>query len=104
MNRTAPAVTILAEHAAAIRALGKQTVENIVEIGYLLTEAKAETKKLGGSWGNWLEAEFKWSDQQARRFIHVFERKSQLNKLLSADLPVSALYLLAAPSTPTEAR
>jgi len=101
---TAPAVTALAEHAAAIRQLGKQTVENVVEIGRHLTEAKAEIKKLGGSWGGWLEAEFKWSDQQARRFMHIFERKSELNNLLNADLPVSALYLLAAPSTPEAAR
>src|SRR5262249_20842614 len=48
--------------------------------------------------------EFKWSDQQARRFMHIFERKSELNNLLNTDLPVSALYLLAAPSTPKEAR
>src|SRR5262249_37221370 len=96
--------TALAEHAAAIRRLGKQTVESVVEIGRHLTEAKAEIKKLGGSWGDWLEAEVKSSDQQARRFIHVFERKSELNKLLNSDFPVSALYELAAPSTPKEAR
>jgi len=94
---------ILVEHAAAIRQLGKQTVENVIEIGRHLTEAKAEIRRLGGSWGNWLQAEFKWSDQQARRCMHIFERKSELNNLLNADLPVSALYLLAAPSTPREA-
>jgi hypothetical protein len=95
---------ILVEHAAAIRQLGKQTVENVIEIGRHLTEAKAEIKKLGRSWGDWLEVEFKWSNQQARRCMHIFERKSELNNLLNADLPVSALYLLAAPSTPKEAR
>src|SRR5262249_61511219 len=31
---------VLAEHAAAIRKLGRQTVENVVEIGRLLTECK----------------------------------------------------------------
>ena len=40
---------ILVEHAAAIRQLGKQTVENVIEIGRHLTEAKAEIKKLGRS-------------------------------------------------------
>jgi hypothetical protein len=94
----------LAEHANAIRLLGKRTVENVVEIGRHLVEAKAEAKKCGESWGDWLEREFNWSDQQARRFIHVFEHKSELNKLLNSDFPVSALYLLAAPSTPSEAR
>src|SRR5215831_1107977 len=95
---------ILAKHAHAIRRLGKQTVENVIEIGRHLSEAKAEIKELGGSWGDWLKAEFGWSDQQARRFMHIFERKSELNKLLNADLPISALYLLAAPSTPETAR
>src|SRR5262245_28256585 len=108
MTMKLPAVAALTEHANAIRALGKRTVEsmaeNAVEIGRHLTEAKAEIKKLGGSWGDWLEAEFKWSDQQARRFMHIFKHKPQLNKLLNADLPISALYLLAAPSTPTDAR
>jgi hypothetical protein len=102
-HKTAFAVAALAEHAAAIRRLGKQTVETVVEIGRHLTEAKAEIRKLGGSWGDWLEAEFNWSDQQARRFIHVFERKSELNKLLNSDFPVSALYALAAPQSPKEA-
>ena len=40
---------VLAEHAAEIRRLGKQTVENVIEIGRHLAEAKAEVKKLGGA-------------------------------------------------------
>jgi hypothetical protein len=94
----------LAGHAAAIHHLGRQAVKNVIEIGRRLTECKEIVRKLGGSWGDWLEHEFNWSDQQARRFIHVFEHKSELNKLLNSDFPVSALYLLAAPSTPKEAR
>jgi hypothetical protein len=95
---------VLAEHANAIRRLGKQTVENIIEIGRHLVEAKAEVKKLGGSFDAWLKAEFNWSHGQAYNFINVFERKSELSKFDKSDLPISAFYLLAAPSTPAEAR
>jgi len=91
-------------HAKAIRALGKQTVESVIEIGRHLTEAKAEVKKLGGSWGDWLKTEFDWRDTSARRFMDVYERKSELAKLANQDLPLASLYLLAAPSTSKAAR
>jgi hypothetical protein len=93
----------LAAHAAEIRRLSKQTMENIVEIGRRLSECRAIFKK-NGEWGAWLKDEFDWSDQTARRFIHVYEQLPGLNKLLSRKFPISALYLLAAPSTPPEAR
>jgi hypothetical protein len=59
-----------------------------------------------GDWLPWLERELGWSDQQARRFIHVYELSHQgkFNKLLNLDVPISGLYLLAAPSTPEVAR
>jgi len=82
---------VLAEHAAEIRRLGKQTVENVIEIGRHLAEAKAEVKKLGGAFDDWLKAEFNWSHGQAYNFINVFERKSELSKFDKSNLPVSAL-------------
>jgi Protein of unknown function (DUF3102) len=94
---------VLAEHADAIRRLGRQTAENIIEIGRRLTLCKKEISH--GDWSGWLKQEFDWSDQQARRFMHVFElAESKSNKLLNLNLPVSSLYLLAAPSTPEVAR
>jgi hypothetical protein len=93
----------LAEHAAEIRRLSKQTMESIVEIGRRLSECRAILKK-NGEWCAWLKDEFDWSDQTARRFIHVHDQLPELNKLLSREFPISALYLLAAPSTPDEAR
>jgi len=95
--------THLAEHADTIRRLGKQTVENIIEIGRRLTLCKKEISH--GDWSGWLKQEFNWSEQQARWFMHVFElAESKSNKLLNLNLPVSSLYLLAAPSTPEVAR
>jgi Protein of unknown function (DUF3102) len=100
-----PANRKLDEHAVAIRALSKQTFQNIAEIGRRLNECRAILKQDGG-WQAWLKNEFEWSDQQARRFIHVYEQAPKLNKLLSRnfDFPISALYLLAAPKTPEAAR
>jgi hypothetical protein len=91
----------LAEHAAAIRALGKQTVENIIEIGRRLSECKRICGH--GNWLPWLDREFGWSDQTARNFMRVAEL-SKSKTVLNLDLPVKALYQLAAPSTPKEAR
>jgi hypothetical protein len=98
---------ILAERAAAIRKLCKRTREDIVEIGRILSKTRDDIGHIEhGDWLVWIEAEFGWSDQTARRFIHVYElsRDAQFNNLLNVDLPLSGLYLLAAPNTPDAAR
>jgi hypothetical protein len=93
-----PAVAALAEHAAEIRRLGRQTVKSIIEIGRRLAECRLLLKE-DGNWRSWLDCELKLSPQSAGRLIQVYEQRSKLEHL---DLPVSALYLLAAPSTPKE--
>jgi hypothetical protein len=50
-----------------------------------------------GSWLQWLETEFGWSERTAQRFMQVFARKSETVSDLQID--VSALYLIAAPKT-----
>jgi hypothetical protein len=92
---------ILAKHAAAIRRLGKRVVADVIEIGRRLTEAKPIAGH--GNWLAWLEREFKWTEMTATRFINVYEM-SKSNNLLDLELPISGLYLLAAPSTSKEAR
>src|SRR5262249_30410741 len=99
---TAPAAAVLAEHAAEIRRLGKQTVENVVEIGRHLTEAKEIAGH--GNWLPWLDREFGWKEQTARNFMQVYELADKSPNFGDLNLPVSALYMLAAPSTPPEAR
>jgi DUF3102 family protein len=92
----------LAEHATTIRKLRQRTLENIIEIGRRLSACRAILKE-DGAWRLWLETEFTWSRSTAERFL-------KLHQLLDgptldhANLPVSALYLLAAPSTPVAAR
>lgn len=92
----------LAEHAAVIRALGKRVVGDVIEIGRRLTGAK-EIAGHGG-WLPWLEREFGWTEWTARRFMGVYELAGKSGNLPDLDIPVSGLYLLAAPSTPDEAR
>ena len=75
MTNIEPATeTILAQNAEAIRALGKRVIDDIIEIGRLLTEAKQIAGH--GNWLPWLEREFQWTDDTALNFmrVHAFVR------------------------------
>jgi Protein of unknown function (DUF3102) len=94
--------TVLDEHAAAIKALGKQTIDNVIAIGCRLAEAK---KIAGpGRWLSWLDREFGWTDRTALNFMRVYGMSTKSEKFSDFSLPISGLYLLAAPTTPDEAR
>ena len=92
----------LAEHASEIRRLGKQTVDNVVEIGRRLTEAKDIAGH--GNWLPWLNREFGWSPSTAENYINLFKLSAKFPTVGNLDLDLRSLYLLAAPSTPPEAR
>jgi Protein of unknown function (DUF3102) len=91
---------ILVQHAEAIRVLGKRVVGDIIEIGQRLTDAKARCGH--GNWLPWLEREFGWSEDTTLRFMQVAEL-SKNRTVRDLEIPVSGLYLLAAPSTPEAA-
>jgi hypothetical protein len=93
----------LTEHAAAIRMLGKQTIENAIEIGRRLVDCR-DNHLEHGQWLPWLEREFGWSRQHADNLIHFYEAREKLPNFGNLNLPLSGLYLLAAPSTPETAR
>jgi Protein of unknown function (DUF3102) len=93
---------VSAEHADAIRALGKRMVADVIQIGGRLSECKLICGH--GNWLAWLEREFGWSADTAERFIQVSTPSNQIPQLAEFDLPLSGLYLLAASSTPEEAR
>jgi Protein of unknown function (DUF3102) len=101
-KRTALDNPILAEHAAEIRRLGKQTVENVVEIGRRLVEAKEIAGH--GNWLPWLDREFGWSPSTAENYINLFKLSAKFPTVGNLDLDLRSLYLLAAPSIPPEAR
>lgn len=92
----------LAQHAEAIRLLGKRVVRDVIEIGARLVDAKGKAGH--GNWLPWLEREFGWSDDTAERFMSLHRLQGQIPQIAEYDLPVSGLYMLAAPSTPEEVR
>jgi Protein of unknown function (DUF3102) len=61
------------------------------------TEVKARLKH--GQFLEWIEREFAWSDWTARAFMNVHEKFKSEN-FSNLEIDVSALYLIAAPSTP----
>jgi hypothetical protein len=99
----------LAAYAYEIRLWGKEGIEKIDKIGAKLEEAHAlitgpRGKHAKISWPDWLDSEFGWSEQSAANFRNAHRLLSS-RKFRDEDLPniqVSALYLLAKPSTPPE--
>jgi hypothetical protein len=92
----------LARHATEIRRLGKQVASEVIEIGRLLVESK---KLAGhGNWLSWLEREFQWTDDTALNFMRVHELVKNRNFRDLSHIPLSGLYMLAAPSTPEPAK
>lgn len=83
-----------------IKSLMKRAAQDIIDIGEKLTEVK---ERLGhGRFGAWLRAEFEWSADTALRFVQVSTAFRQIPQIAVFD--PSALYALAAPSTPQPAR
>jgi hypothetical protein len=95
----------LNEHAGVIRMRARRAVGDIVEIGNRLITCRDRIReKYGhGNWYPWLEKNFGWSVDTADRYMHIAELGESRN-LRDLDMPVSSLYLLAAPSTPEEVR
>jgi Protein of unknown function (DUF3102) len=92
----------LVEHTDAIRSLGKQTVANVISIGEHLTECR---RIVGHGFRAWLKREFDWTYKTSDNFMNVHKLvESRCENFSHLSLPVSSLYLLAAPSTPEAAR
>lgn len=74
--------------------------QDMIAVGQRLIEVKAQ---LGhGQFGNWLKAEFAWSDQTALNLMNVARMGDHIPNHL--EIAPTVLYALAAPSTPTEVR
>lgn len=91
---------VVRQRTSEIRTLMRNTAQDIIDIGVRLSEVKA---MLGhGHFGDWLRAEFGWTDRTARHFMMVSDRfKSEI--ISDLDIASTALVLLAAPSTPDSA-
>ena len=89
------------EQTGEIRGLMRRTAQDIFEIGQKLLQVKA---KLGhGRFGTWLTVEFDWTERTAQQFMNV-ARQFKVENFADLQLAPSALYLLAAPSTPPKVR
>ncbi len=88
------------EQTGEIRTLMKRTAQDIINIGQKLIEIK---KRLGyGQYRKWIETEFNWGKSTANSFENVARHFADVHNL---DIfAPSALYELAAPSTPESAR
>lgn len=86
--------------ALAIKPLLRRAAGDIVKIGLHLMEVKNE--QIPGGFMAWVDAEFEMNYRTAKRFMEVAERLGDRIDNLST-LPISALYMLARPSTPDEA-
>jgi hypothetical protein len=92
--------TPLDARAQRIRDLVTVTRGCIIEIGRELIAAKAEVRH--GEWLQWLDREFGWSIETARKFMQVAEAFPEIPTRLEFD--ASALYALSSSDVPQEAR
>lgn len=79
--------------------LERRTSESIIEMGQHLIEVRGAIGR--GNFLPWLEREFGWGQSTAYNLIAVAEKFQNLEV---SEISPSALYLLAAPSTPDEVR
>lgn len=100
-NLDADTAQFLNQQASAIKVLVKQSLENIIEVGKRLIEVKDLLAH--GEWMDWLDAEFGWSERTALNYMRV-SREFKIENISNLQIANSALYLLAQPSTPEEAR
>lgn len=84
-----------------IKGLTKRTTDDTIRIGQILMLVKKWLKH--GAYGKWLRAEFDWSEQTARQFVHVAQW-GKTTKILDLSFDTTALYRLAAPCTRDKAR
>jgi hypothetical protein len=85
-----------------IRDRMRRSAQDIFEIGERLVDVRSRLS--AESFSSWLRAEFDLGRSMAYNFIGVYERFSDRPNFGQLDIAASALYLLAAPSTPDEAR
>jgi hypothetical protein len=96
-----PTAALAQQAAGTIKEKIKRAAQDIYDIGAALLEVKAALPH--GAFSAWLAAEFAWNERQARRFMNVAET-FKTDNLSDLQIAPSALYALAAPSTPEAAR
>lgn len=93
---------IIVQRTGEIQERLQRSAQDIWEIGQRLADVREQLKH--GQFDAWLKAEFDWSRRTAYNFINVYETFGERANLAQVDIATSALYLLAAPSTPEDLR
>ena len=94
--------TIVKQCTGEIKERLRRTAQDIWEVGKQLNEVRSQLEH--GQFEGWLSAEFGWSRRTAYNFINVYEAFSDSTNFAQLDIATSALYKLAAPSTPQSVR
>jgi hypothetical protein len=92
----------LVEAASAIRDLARNIVQDAIEIGRHLSEARDHMPH--GKWLPWLKREFAWSRQTADNYLGVYRAVSDGKLPNFGNFDVSSLFLLSKRSTPKTVR
>lgn len=91
---------LVQQHTSEIRSIMRRTAYDAIEIGQKLIEIKL---RLGhGRFIDWLGAEFDWSERTAQNYMRVADKFATVADL--GEIAPSALYLLAASTTPETVR
>jgi len=93
---------VIQQRTGEIKERLRRSAQDIWEIGQKLAQVRSQLKH--GQFETWLKAEFGWSRRTAYNFINVYETLAERANLAQIDIATSALYLLAAPSTPQNVR
>lgn len=93
---------IIQQRTGEIKERLRRSAQEIWEVGQKLVDVRSRLKH--GQFETWLKAEFGWSRRTAYNFINVYEAFGERTNLAQIDIATSALYLLAAPSTPQQVR
>lgn len=88
--------------ARSIRSKLAQNTRNAIVVGMELLEARDIIGH--GYWGEWLKKEFEWSESTARNYMNVARQFGNADHSAVLSISAKVAYLLAAPSTPDEAR
>ncbi len=94
--------TVVRQRTDEIRERLQRAAQDIWAIGQKLVEVRSRLKH--GQFEVWLRAEFGWSHRTAYNFISVYEAFAKTANFTEINIAASALYLLAAPSTPQKIR
>ena len=94
--------SIVQQRTGEIKERLRRTAQDVWEVGQKLYEVRSQLEH--GQFEGWLSAEFGWSRRTAYNFINVYEAFSESTNFAQLDIATSALYKLAAPSTPPSVR